>query len=181
MPFGLIPACAGKTWPGPHLSRSSRAHPRVCGENFVAFQATSSKTGSSPRVRGKLAFTPYASIRRGLIPACAGKTHFSTSSSSRLRAHPRVCGENLSLNRQPRAQHGSSPRVRGKHQEISASEREGGLIPACAGKTSPRQRAAARTKAHPRVCGENRLAGWVGPCAWGSSPRVRGKPSHYRH
>ena len=51
----------------------------------------------------------------------------------------------------------------------------GGLIPACAGKTVDYLRGLLSYRAHPRVCGENaahvaRLGRLVG-----SSPRVRGK------
>ena len=54
--FGLIPACAGKT---PCVLRGvcqGGAHPRVCGENYLVRSAALCPTGSSPRVRGKLAF-----------------------------------------------------------------------------------------------------------------------------
>ena len=33
---GLIPACAGKTRPVATRKAKTTAHPRVCGENFVA-------------------------------------------------------------------------------------------------------------------------------------------------
>ena len=51
---GLIPACAGKTWGSLSAARPSRAHPRVCGENFSSFRSNFKRAGSSPRVRGKL-------------------------------------------------------------------------------------------------------------------------------
>ena len=77
---GIIPACAGNTG---HLARSplpTRDHPRVCGEHVVSFVPVSSRTGSSPRVRG----TPRARSTRlydnGIIPACAGNTWLSLSS-----------------------------------------------------------------------------------------------------
>ena len=34
--LGLIPACAGKTFGDRVAYPNARAHPRVCGENFVA-------------------------------------------------------------------------------------------------------------------------------------------------
>ena len=49
----LIPACAGKTKSKPLTSKSSSAHPRVCGENAAACGTADAKPGSSPRVRGK--------------------------------------------------------------------------------------------------------------------------------
>ena len=50
-----------------------------------------------------------------------------------------------------------------------------GLIPACAGKTTKPSRPHAKTRAHPRVCGENVLATVQSTTLRGSSPRVRGK------
>ena len=71
---GLIPACAGKTVLVARRLSSSRAHPRVCGENFMDSSGGAIGKGSSPRVRGKLARRSALFISGGLIPACAGKT-----------------------------------------------------------------------------------------------------------
>ena len=70
---------------------------------------------------------------------------------------------------------GSFPRVRGKHLLRAAADGVDGLIPARAGKTSSRQAAALKKRAHPRACGENEVAGLVHGGVPGSSPRVRGK------
>ena len=53
----------------------------------------------------------------------------------------------------------------------------GGLIPACAGKTTTFCAGMSEPWAHPRVCGENRVGGGGGWGYLGSSPRVRGKPA----
>ena len=50
-----------------------------------------------------------------------------------------------------------------------------GLIPACAGKTLALTSSLFQVPAHPRVCGENRIAGIDAKVRTGSSPRVRGK------
>ena len=72
---GLIPACAGKTFPL-LLMRSLRpAHPRVCGENVRPAGLNSPTVGSSPRVRGKRGYKYSKVLISGLIPACAGKTY----------------------------------------------------------------------------------------------------------
>ena len=70
----LIPACAGKTSIMSSSPSGTRAHPRVCGENFICFAADVWAKGSSPRVRGKRDALPLGAVREGLIPACAGKT-----------------------------------------------------------------------------------------------------------
>ena len=91
---GLIPACAGKTGPAREMVRRPWAHPRVCGENFLAPGALDQDLGSSPRVRGKRVRLGEEPVQRGLIPACAGKTIDPAPEGPLLLAHPRVCGEN---------------------------------------------------------------------------------------
>ena len=71
---GLIPACAGKTFHVSNAVSLERAHPRVCGENGCFVDVGTRESGSSPRVRGKRRFAKRERNRRGLIPACAGKT-----------------------------------------------------------------------------------------------------------
>ena len=73
--------------------------------------------------------------RRRLIPACAGKTMPDGGLANRLRAHPRVCGENAWTDLDTNGAAGSSPRVRGKPTGRRVGLCRGGLIPACAGKT----------------------------------------------
>ena len=154
-PRGLIPACAGKTRRSLFKPQSSRAHPRVCGENWCFEHAGETVPGSSPRVRGKLCWRSLLLLRGGLIPACAGKTRAPTRAPGGRGAHPRACGENRSTALLCRPASGSSPRVRGKPRAGLQEAARRGLIPACAGKTPfppPRCRG---SWAHPRVCGEN--------------------------
>ena len=70
---------------------------------------------------------------------------------------------------------GSSPRVRGKHALSAADGVLIRLIPACAGKTMGTTCLATRSRAHPRVCGENPDLVEEFRSEGGSSPRVRGK------
>ena len=73
--FGIIPACAGNTIIRLLLIMAIRDHPRVCGEHDVTIPSDTSKSGSSPRVRGTpltLALLPGG---LGIIPACAGNTN----------------------------------------------------------------------------------------------------------
>ena len=176
MSWGLIPACAGKTRRSETGTAPVRAHPRVCGENFRTPMPAEIWPGSSPRVRGKPTGRSDAIVSHGLIPACAGKTHQWSGRESATRAHPRVCGENLSsLSGKARCL-GSSPRVRGKLTLGSNQDLATGLIPACAGKTSSMTCVRGTGRAHPRVCGENAELGFKKVGGSGSSPRVRGKP-----
>ena len=152
---GLIPAHAGKTWPGLTAPANPWAHPRSRGENPTASMANPHPTG--------------------LIPAHAGKTRSALSSVFRAGAHPRSRGENVGLAGLRRVAYGSSPLTRGKlatSRELSCGDR---LIPAHAGKTSSPTLTPSRVTAHPRSRGENidmALSEYEGR---GSSPLTRGK------
>ena len=110
----------------------------------------------------------------GLIPACAGQTGFLVLVAKRWRAHPRVCGADLSNDLTNLSRDGSSPRVRGRpiagllrrwaggaHPRVCGADQHGlvvgddalGLIPACAGQTGLGRRSNQIDGAHPRVCG----------------------------
>ena len=133
--------------------------------------------GSSPRVRGKQVYRKRSRIAHGLIPACAGKTTFPSDWHRDNRAHPRVCGENVSQATGVGINEGSSPRVRGKPMDHNKRHGNSRLIPACAGKTVCVFVFTSLRGAHPRVCGENaKLLRRLGTPP-GSSPRVRGKPA----
>mgnify|MGYP001677537315 CR=1 FL=1 len=171
----LIPACAGKTPTPCAAGTPTTAHPRVCGENLPTMLRNASDLGSSPRVRGKRPRPGPRPPRRRLIPACAGKTEMQGRTHARTAAHPRVCGENRRLRQRLVRDLGSSPRVRGKRDRPRRRRERQRLIPACAGKTAPATTPTRRSRAHPRVCGENIVAAVAALVAAGSSPRVRGK------
>ena len=106
-------------------------------------------------MRGKLKVLPPNIKVEGNIPAYAGKTITRARFDTGEWEHPRVCGENNSLER--------------------VSSRVCGNIPAYAGKTHAHANPNPSATEHPRVCGENGfgVAFWVG--LWGTSPRMRGK------
>ena len=147
----------------------------MCGENSPNSHCGLASDGSSPRVRGKLRFERLSQLMPGLIPACAGKTMCIVILPFNRPAHPRVCGENVVVSTGSAWRFGSSPRVRGKHPRRPGRRRGRGLIPACAGKTSPTSPRGSPTSAHPRVCGENSRCAAARRGSSGSSPRVRGK------
>ena len=172
---GLIPACAGKTHGWPERCAFPPAHPRVCEENALQVRDGGEIRGSSPRVRGKRRGFQRITQLFGLIPACAGKTTEGGLITLRAEAHPRVCGENMRSGFYTLLYPGSSPRVRGKRRQLHPEHPDGGLIPACAGKTECLGRVGIRRGAHPRVCGENTVLRPLSGVQAGSSPRVRGK------
>ena len=75
--MGLIPAYAGKTFSRLVGRDSTRAHPRVCGENSRSDQDILDGAGSSPRMRGKRSQRFQLTVHARLIPAYAGKTSAS--------------------------------------------------------------------------------------------------------
>ena len=152
---GSSPRVRGKRARTRARRRVRVAHPRVCGENASSGKSQLTKKGSSPRVRGKPGKRSFNGGRCGLIPACAGKTCCRSRLLRKVRAHPRVCGENAPPETPRRGLRGSSPRVRGKLDAFTCFNREFRLIPACAGKTRTATPLPGALEAHPRVCGEN--------------------------
>ena len=158
-------------------SATAGDHPRVCGENSCPAITCPPPEGSPPRVRGKHTGRTVNVKRRGITPACAGKTLFGGNRPFRYRDHPRVCGENRILAQFVPACPGSPPRVRGKRTRTRVMSGRRGITPACAGKTYQQEALRTEGRDHPRVCGENKIAFVVAALVEGSPPRVRGKPA----
>ena len=90
---GITPAYAGKRG-----SRESRGgwqedHPRVCGEKTWPASATTRRSGSPPRMRGKDIQTVVLQGQSGITPAYAGKSSRPRAWCRCAEDHPRVCGE----------------------------------------------------------------------------------------
>ncbi len=151
----LIPAHAGKTLAEVRDHRRPRAHPRACGENSKLRSQALPRYGSSPRMRGKQWKMFAANCPSGLIPAHAGKTYFGIYRWRPKPAHPRACGENMSVAAMSPVRRGSSPRMRGKPVCSCGWRGTVGLIPAHAGKTLSGKLERDEAGAHPRACGEN--------------------------
>ena len=69
-----IPAYAGKTIIRHTHAAYKKEHPRVCGENPVKLLSGDTRGGTSPRMRGKPAYTEQIVPIIRNIPAYAGKT-----------------------------------------------------------------------------------------------------------
>ena len=132
---GNIPAYAGKTAIAISSGLVKPEHPRVCGENLFVGDVIGQGKGTSPRMRGKHAAGVSRNLRSRNIPAYAGKTSSAFFSASSFSEHPRVCGENHHCYQHPKLQHGTSPRMRGKHRPVQINFLVIRNIPAYAGKT----------------------------------------------
>ena len=157
---------------------------------------TKQNWGSSPLTRGKPGDGYDAGVSRGLIPAHAGKTRYSSmirrrsAGSSPLtrgkrrrpptrrsvdRLIPAHAGKTAVAPPTRAGPPGSSPLTRGKPPRRRSGRSPQRLIPAHAGKTPSRRGERNRSWAHPRSRGENRTC--VNPAfrQRGSSPLTRGK------
>ena len=154
---------------------NDRAHPRSRGENAPLTSEPVSSLGSSPLTRGKQPGLAEGAPPAGLIPAHAGKTYCPPGRFAVSRAHPRSRGENIEIKPVRTVHAGSSPLTRGKLARVHRRARDGGLIPAHAGKTSSSTTSGGCATAHPRSRGENVIARSKSSGRGGSSPLTRGK------
>ena len=111
---GLIPAHAGKTPRTAGCPGRWRAHPRSRGENISTVTGGIKSAGSSPLTRGKPDSAVITALTTRLIPAHAGKTLMTATTSPGFTAHPRSRGENLITSGTYDGNLGSSPLTRGK-------------------------------------------------------------------
>ena len=135
--------------------------------------------GSSPRVRGKHRASGETAAQVRIIPARAGQTTRPTQARQPAPDHPRACGANSFFLSSHVLGFGSSPRVRGKRVVRVPGRLPARIIPARAGQTARRCRAAPERPDHPRACGANGKAFHTEENLPGSSPRVRGKRRHW--
>ncbi len=126
-------------------------------------------------MRGKAARTTPGQPPAGITPAYAGKSSRPCRRKSKIRDHPRVCGEKSSPILDCKSPVGSPPRMRGKGIVPEIQRTGCGITPAYAGKRCPRDRGAGQNQDHPRVCGEKDAICKSCPARQGSPSRMRGK------
>ena len=144
------------------------------GEHTSAFFHVSLHPGSSPHARGTQSPQPERTVRRGIIPACAGNTSGTTDSTATYGDHPRMRGEHHTPVRKRRRRQGSSPHARGTLVVRLPTGDGDGIIPACAGNTRCRCDCRLHHGDHPRMRGEHIANVDGGPDMQGSSPHARG-------
>ena len=93
--------------------------------------------GSPPLARERPATDFSERRRRGITPACAGKTHNRARGSHDLEDHPRLRGKDSSM--------------------IAKSGVSAGITPACAGKTNFRLKYLNDYRDHPRLRGKDSM------------------------
>ena len=170
----IIPAGAGLTLCYHLTLEPLWDHPRGCGAHSYCMSSLCLIMGSSPRVRGSLAFDVALINISGIIPAGAGLTRLICRIARAAWDHPRGCGAHDFSSCQTSSSLGSSPRVRGSPDFRRDAVDAVGIIPAGAGLTSRCSGSQSHFWDHPRGCGAHFCAAVQRFCAVGSSPRVRG-------
>ncbi len=89
----ITPACAGRSAQDWIFNAARKDHPRVCGEKLRTRFLRSRRRGSPPRVRGEVRSRRSQRSRKGITPACAGRSSELCPVATGKRDHPRVCGE----------------------------------------------------------------------------------------
>ena len=114
----------------------SADHPRIRGEHYEENSIHDCSMGSSPHTRGAHDLLPRLERFVGIIPAYAGSTTRSGTTSSSTRDHPRIRGEHKEAFDKYESLWGSSPHTRGAPPFSWAGLSAPGIIPAYAGSTS---------------------------------------------
>ena len=127
-------------------------------------------------MRGSHMALTMPSVSVGIIPAHAGLTRISSTSSRLSRDHPRACGAHASYVDPLTRARGSSPRMRGSQGIGGDDGRAEGIIPAHAGLTEVSCSNWRRGRDHPRACGAHARSSMRSSHRRGSSPRMRGSP-----
>ncbi len=170
----IIPADAGSTLCFTCIRHTDADHPRGCGEHRGASPGPSSRTGSSPRMRGAPLLIGGPPSCTGIIPADAGSTYATYGALTQREDHPRGCGEHSCKEQWMPSKPGSSPRMRGAHDDQPSGLAVAGIIPADAGSTARSCGPATVWEDHPRGCGEHDITKDDIVELLGSSPRMRG-------
>ena len=115
-----------------------------------------------------------------VIPACAGNGAAGRAGQPARPGHPRLRGERLDKIMERGGNPGSSPPARGTVRRGCDPQRDGRVIPACAGNGFFGDHIRVMDSGHPRLRGERTRTSSPGtPCS-GSSPPARGTGGRLR-
>ena len=150
----ITPACAGNSLAIICDVQIVGDHPRVCGEQNIDIILEPASGGSPPRVRGTESGAGMIGQGNRITPACAGNSSYCRYSCGGGEDHPRVCGEQVSVDSIDCRRLGSPPRVRGTATDANIKSNNGRITPACAGNRVQNHILSPQIQDHPRVCGE---------------------------
>ena len=87
--LGITPACAGNRIRTIDDIIEAEDHPRLRGEQALAFVPRVCVVGSPPLARGTAGLFAFRQIRTGITPACAGNSHSFAGQEYVSEDHPR--------------------------------------------------------------------------------------------
>ena len=111
---GITPAYAGKRARSRISFRSSRDHPRLCGEKKMRVLQMLVTMGSPPPMRGKVLTLVFPAVPSRITPAYAGKSLIIDCRLQAVRDHPRLCGEKAAHSKARITLKGITPAYAGK-------------------------------------------------------------------
>jgi len=152
---GNTPACAGTTADRRPRGCTPPEHPRVRGDDAPTSGAPPTPSGTPPRARGRLGGAAVEVPRDGNTPACAGTTCSPTRCVASPAEHPRVRGDDDTVEERARVLPGNTP--------------------ACAGTTASTGARSWPGTEHPRVRGDDGVGEHDDTVMSGTPPRARGR------
>ena len=145
------------------------------GEDVALTLAHMTYPGSPPHARGRPGEGAVGTPRRGITPACAGKTWRAGPPGAHPADHPRMRGEDYRSRTRCGSSRGSPPHARGRQvNELPAVFQER-ITPACAGKTTSGSSKQVSSGDHPRMRGEDKAVVADAKIGEGSPPHARGR------
>ena len=90
---GSPPHARGRPIQSANLAYNNKDHPRMRGEDINFLDHLARKRGSPPHARGRRLQHCFSGQRKGITPACAGKTRAGRFPVIHTRDHPRMRGE----------------------------------------------------------------------------------------
>ena len=131
--------------------------------------------GSPPHARGRRRLARQPAEDHRITPACAGKTLRAARRQCGSPDHPRMRGEDPSLEAEAEFKRGSPPHARGRLDGEVKEPKSFRITPACAGKTRPDSGGHCCHWDHPRMRGEDGHVCHTFPHVAGSPPHARGR------
>ena len=152
-------------------------HPHVCGEQLHRVYRITPRYGSSPRMWGTEPDDGAPGAAGRFIPTYVGNSTSCGGRWSRGTVHPHVCGEQCLINRTSASVNGSSPRMWGTGNNLTARLPNRRFIPTYVGNRHTPKTSRTRRSVHPHVCGEQPMQRALTNESAGSSPRMWGTGS----
>ena len=172
---GTIPAGAGETGKWAATRHSQKDDPRWRGGDQGRAREAELAYGRSPLARGRPRGWPRPGDADGTIPAGAGETMSSWSSSGRLGDDPRWRGGDRGISQVPQEGRGRSPLARGRPPSRLETARSMRTIPAGAGETMSSWSSSGRLGDDPRWRGGDDDGPTGRRFITGRSPLARGR------